>query len=195
MGRAHSNRARLAGDDRGRTHASTDCATPLFAREGSGMSPSVPVLTSSRVTAATSPPCDPVRSIAPAPKGLPFRAPEEHLCRTRRAPAFAPSLFGEAVHCTVASAQRCPTTRVMWLELHALVDRHIRRERPQADVLCRTHGTPTLASGRSQQVVHHLRRLPVHRGQDMTIGVEGDRYGGVAEHLRHLLRVHIAPEQ
>ena len=35
----------------------------------------------------------------------------------------------------------------------------------------------------------------MHLGKDMAVRVEGNRYRGVAQHLRHLLGVHVATEQ
>src|ERR1019366_10137872 len=47
----------------------------------------------------------------------------------------------------------------------------------------------------SQQVVHDLRRLPMHGWQDVAVSVERDCYRGVPQHLRHLLGVDVATEQ
>jgi hypothetical protein len=64
---------------------------------------------------------------------------------------------------------------------------------PSSRERCRSSSRDRLAA--SQQVVHNPCRLPVHGGQNMAVGVEGDRYRGVAQHLRHLLRIDITTEQ
>lgn len=42
-----------------------------------------------------------------------------------------------------------------------------------------------------QQLVHDLGRLAMHPGQHVAVGVEGDRHGGMPEHLGDLLRVDV----
>ena len=46
-----------------------------------------------------------------------------------------------------------------------------------------------------QQLVHDQGCLTVHPGQDVAVGVEGDRHGGMSQHLGDLLGVDVPPEE